>query len=65
MHIDLPVYVVYVVQTIFFGGGLLGITYGILSSSWEEGREGSAWGLTELKANLPILMKALREKKNR
>ncbi|PNH07750.1 Protein PAM68, chloroplastic [Tetrabaena socialis] len=43
--------------TVFtFGGGLLGITYGALSSSWDPNREGSALGWNEMQANLSILL---------
>eukprot|EP00878_Enallax_costatus_P008081 GHUV01008451.1.p1 GENE.GHUV01008451.1~~GHUV01008451.1.p1 ORF type:complete len:215 (+),score=64.19 GHUV01008451.1:196-840(+) len=54
--IEYPLWVVYVTQAMMFGGGLLGITYGILSTSWDPKREGSALGWTELQANLPILL---------
>lgn len=54
--IEYPLWVVYVTQAMMFGGGLLGITYGILSTSWDPKRDGSALGWTELQANLPILL---------
>lgn len=54
--VEYPLWVVYVTQALMFGGGLLGITYGILSTSWDPRREGSALGWTELQANLPILL---------
>jgi hypothetical protein len=41
-------WIVYVSQNLLFGGGLLGITYGIMSTSWDPSREGSVsiwWGL--------------------
>lgn len=53
---DFPVWVVYIAQLFTFGGGLAGITYGILSSSWDPMREGSFWGWTEFRANLPIVL---------
>ncbi len=53
---DYPIWVVYIAQTLTFGGALFGITYGIISSSWEPGREGSFWGWTEARANLPLLL---------
>jgi hypothetical protein len=46
--IEYPIWVVYVTQAMMFGGGLLGISYGILSTSWDPRREGSAIGWTEL-----------------
>ncbi|KAF8063793.1 PAM68 [Scenedesmus sp. PABB004] len=54
--VEYPLWVVYVTQATMFGGGLLGITYGILSTSWDPRREGTALGWTELQANLPILL---------
>lgn len=58
--IDLPTWVVYVASTLAFGGGVVGISYGILSSSWDPRREGSLLGATEFKANLPILMERFK-----
>ena len=49
-------------STATFGGALLGITYGVLSASWEPGREGSFWGVTEFKANIPVLMSTVMNK---
>ncbi|KAF6265608.1 hypothetical protein COO60DRAFT_1477421 [Scenedesmus sp. NREL 46B-D3] len=54
--LEYPLWVVYVTQATMFGGGLLGITYGILSTSWDPRREGTALGWQEIKANLPILL---------
>lgn len=34
-----------------FGLGVLGLTYGILSTSWDEGRSGGLWGWEEFKIN--------------
>ncbi|WIA14157.1 hypothetical protein OEZ85_002699 [Tetradesmus obliquus] len=59
--LEYPLWVVYVTQAAMFGGGLLGITYGILSTSWDPRREGSALGWQELKANLPILLSKNKE----
>ncbi len=49
-------------QVLTFGGGLLGITYGAMSSSWDPAREGSALGWTELQANLAILLNSNKNK---
>jgi hypothetical protein len=46
--VEYPIWVVYVTQAFMFGGGLAGISYGILSTSWDPRREGSALGWTEL-----------------
>jgi len=53
---DFPIWVVYISQLLTFGGGLFGITYGILSTSWDPTREGSVLGWEEFKANLPLLL---------
>jgi len=60
---DLPNYAVYAFQSLAWGGGLLGITYGILSSSWDPGFEGSALGITEAKANLGALVERGQRKR--
>ena len=52
----LPPWLVYLASGTMFGGGLLGITYGILSTSWEPRREGSALGFDEFKANVALLV---------
>ncbi|KAG2440787.1 hypothetical protein HXX76_003643 [Chlamydomonas incerta] len=56
MDIEYPLWIVYVSQVLTFGGGLFGITYGALSSSWDPTREGSAMGWSEMQANLAILL---------
>ena len=55
---EFPTWIAYLSQVFTFGGGLLGISYGILSTSWDPTREGSFWGLTEFRANLPIVLAA-------
>jgi hypothetical protein len=59
--IDVPVWAVYIVQTTIFGGGLAGISYGVLSSSWDPRREGSALGWDEFKTNLPVVLERFRK----
>lgn len=64
LQIDLPIWVVYLVQVFTFGGGLLGITYGVLSSSWDPDRENSTFlGINEFKANLPIVLESIRNRR--
>jgi hypothetical protein len=60
--IDVPVWAVYIVQTIIFGGGLLGISYGIISSSFDQRRDGSLLGWNEFKTNLPLVLDRFRKK---
>ncbi len=61
--IDLPVWAVYIVQTTIFGGGLLGISYGIISTSFDERREGSFLGWNEFRANLPQVLSSFGGRK--
>ncbi|KAL3141687.1 hypothetical protein ABBQ32_004374 [Trebouxia sp. C0010 RCD-2024] len=61
-HVDLPMSVVYIVQLLTFGGGFFGITYGILSASWDPLREGSTLGFTEFKANLPLILDRIKSR---
>lgn len=61
--LDIPVWAVYIVQSLAFGGGLLGITYGIVSASWDPRRDGSLLGWTEFQANLPLLLDRFKTKK--
>ncbi|MEW5316993.1 MAG: hypothetical protein WDW38_008328 [Sanguina aurantia] len=56
LKLEYPIWLVYVSQVFTFGGGLLGITYGVISASWDPSREGTFWGWTEFRANLPILL---------
>lgn len=58
-HFDLAPWQFFFASTATFGAALVGITYGVLSASWEPGREGSFWGVTEVKANIPILWQTI------
>ena len=60
--LDVPVWAVYLVQTTIFGGGLLGISYGVISTSWDPKREGSKLGWNEFQANLPLVLDRFRRK---
>jgi ABC-type dipeptide/oligopeptide/nickel transport system permease subunit len=48
---DLPNIAVVLVSMGFFGLGVLGLTYGVLSSSWDEETPGSLWGFQEFTTN--------------
>ena len=61
--VDVPTWVVYFVQSITWGGGLAGISYGILSSSWDPDREGTLLGGSEFRANLGAILERGREKR--
>jgi Photosynthesis affected mutant 68 len=44
-----------------FGLGVLGITYGVLSASWDEERSGSLLGVGEFRTNWGRMVGAWRE----
>lgn len=48
-----------------FGLGVLGLSYGVLSASWDEGRPGSLLGWEEFTANFSKLTNAWRSVKNK
>jgi len=48
----LPTVAVFLVSLGFFGLGVLGLSYGAFSASWDEGRVGSWFGWSEFRTNL-------------
>ncbi len=58
--VELPNVVVVLVSMGFFGLGVLGLSYGVLSASWEEESVGSALGITEFGINLQRMVGAWR-----
>ena len=60
--VKLPPYIVLTVSLGLFGLGVLGLTYGILSSSWEVDRAGSLLGWSDFKLNFVRMSRALRSK---
>lgn len=58
--IDLPPVVALVVSLSFLLLGIMGLSLGIFSASWDEDRVGSLLGIEELKLNLPRVFTALR-----
>eukprot|EP00752_Nemacystus_decipiens_P001898 g1828.t1 len=61
----IPAYIVaYATQAPFFVA-LSGITYAILSASWDEDREGSFFGFDEAKRNFGNIMEGLRRSSDR
>ena len=56
----LPTVVVMLVSLGFFGLGVLGLSYGALSSSWDEDRVGSWWGWEEFRINFKRTTSAWR-----
>lgn len=58
--IDLPPVVALVVSLGFLLLGIMGLSLGIFSASWDEDRIGGLFGIEELKINLPRVFTALR-----
>jgi Photosynthesis affected mutant 68 len=57
---SLPNVAVVLVSMGFFGLGVLGLTYGVLSASWDEDSPGSAVGWTEFTTNFGRMRSAWR-----
>lgn len=56
--VDLPTSAVVLLSMLFLGIGVVGLSYGAISASWDEGRVGSLWGAEEFKVNFGHLSKA-------
>lgn len=61
--LDIPTSAVGTVSLGLFGLGVLGLSYGIFSSSWDENHVGSWWGWEEFTQNLGRTMNAWRSSK--
>lgn len=59
LKIDVPTWVPFIVSFFFFGSALLGVSYGIVSSSWDPFREGSFLGWNEAQKNWPVFWQSL------
>jgi len=57
---ELPTYAVVLVSMGLFGLGVLGLSYGILSASWDEQRVGTLVGWEEFRRNLDRLISSWR-----
>ncbi|KAL8095870.1 hypothetical protein AgCh_037015 [Apium graveolens] len=60
LKVDVPSWVPVIVSFVFFGTALLGVSYGIVSSSWDPMREGSALGWIEAQKNWPVFWQSIR-----
>ncbi|PRQ19087.1 hypothetical protein RchiOBHm_Chr7g0213261 [Rosa chinensis] len=60
LKIDVPTWVPFIVSFVFFGTALAGVSYGIVSSSWDPMREGSLLGWNEAQKNWPVFWRSLR-----
>ncbi len=59
--INLPHFAVLLVNMGLFGLGVVGITYGVLSASWDEQRVGSLLGWSEFTTNWARMVAVWRE----
>ncbi|KAI4367956.1 hypothetical protein MLD38_016577 [Melastoma candidum] len=59
LKIDVPSWVPFIVSFFFFGSALLGVSYGIVSSSWDPLREGSLLGWNEAQKNWPVFWQSI------
>ncbi|KAL8063839.1 hypothetical protein ABFX02_01G053100 [Erythranthe guttata] len=59
LKIDIPTWVPFIVSFVFFGTALLGVSYGIVSASWDPLREGSLLGWNEAKKNWPVFWQSI------
>lgn len=61
---DLPTSAVLLVSLGFFGLGVLGLSYGLFSASWEEDQSGSLLGVSEFRTNLGRTISAWRSQRS-
>ncbi|MBW4465868.1 MAG: PAM68 family protein [Pegethrix bostrychoides GSE-TBD4-15B] len=59
--VPLPTYAVLLVSLGWFGLGVLGVSYGVMSASWDEESAGSALGVVELQTNWGRMSSAWKE----
>ncbi|NEQ51785.1 MAG: DUF3464 family protein [Leptolyngbya sp. SIO3F4] len=60
--VEFPNIVVLIISLSLFGLGTLGLSYGVLSASWQEDVEGSLLGTTEFSVNFQRLVQGLRKR---
>jgi hypothetical protein len=58
--LEIPTYVVFAVSLLCFGLGVVGLSYGVFSTSWDEEQAGSGWGWTEFQLNFGRTLGAWR-----
>jgi hypothetical protein len=57
----IPNVAVVLVSMLFFGLGVLGLSYGVISASWDEGRDGTLLGWGEFRTNFGRLVGSWKE----
>ncbi len=60
-YFKLPSVVVFLISLGFFGLGVLGLSYGALSASWDEDRVGTWFGWSEFRTNFGRTIASWRE----
>lgn len=63
--VDVPNWVPFIFSFAFFGTALLGVSYGIVSASWDPLREGSLLGWNEARRNWPVFWESLWARRNK
>ncbi len=63
--VELPNGAVIAASMLFLGLGVVGISYGAISASWDIDREGSWWGWGEFKHNFGYLVEAWKAMGNK
>ncbi len=58
--LEVPTYAVFAVSLLFFGLGVVGLSYGVFSTSWED-EPGGFWGWSEFRLNLGRTLAAWRK----
>lgn len=58
--LEIPTGVVFTVSLGLFGLGVLGLSYGIFSTSWDENQVGSWWGWQQFRVNFGRTIEAWR-----
>ncbi|MDV3350369.1 DUF3464 family protein [Leptolyngbyaceae cyanobacterium CCMR0082] len=61
--VEFPNVVVLIVSLGFFGLGTIGLSYGVLSASWQEDEAGSLLGIAEFSINFRRLIQGWRKSK--
>lgn len=62
--VDIPEWLPLFTSFLTFGSSGAGITYGVLSASWDPKREGSLLGWKEAQLNWPVLWETFRGKRD-
>jgi hypothetical protein len=59
---SVPDWLPFITSFLTFGSAALGISYGIMSTSWDPMRDGSFLGWTEAQKNWPVFWQSVRKK---